>query len=283
MKNSSNEWTDEDIEALLVNLFFTLCAIIFISFILVKLQGGSSATSNRGARGNATNSNRNNGRNPTETISNDDDDCWYKTLLNPLSHKLVDGVLPFRFCSASRYNLSLTKTEGTTTTAATNTTTSHASSAACKETLQMLASIFYQKQNDSSIVPKRGCNVVISLDESTISSSSTDKLKNILMVLGTTYNLFVILSLPLSSSIPSNDPKQIENKVSTYRAKLYQMGLSFDVILPHRVIACSSLVGRVAFVRQLKPDVVIDFDADMSEQLSRFGFRVIVVDNDFYS
>merc|ERR1712029_1109683 len=96
-----------------------------ITFVLVKLQGGGSATSNRdrGTRGNTTNSSRNSsGRNQTENISNDDDDCWYRCLLNPLSYKLVDGVLPFRFCSASRYNLSRTKIPGTTTTTNANTT-----------------------------------------------------------------------------------------------------------------------------------------------------------------
>jgi len=267
MKGGNSDWTDEDIESILTTLFLLIFVTIFISYIILKLQGGSNTSSNN-RNTNQTNRASNVERQrlshqqqANALNNNDDDDYWYKKCLNPLAQRLVDGVLPFRFISASRYS-----SKGT-------------GAVSSDATLAMLATIFLQKQNDSNIIPSRGSNIVLSLDESVISPSSKEKLCNMLTILGTTYNLFVILSI--TSSI-NNDIKQINDKVSSYRTKLYEMGVPSDVISPHRIIACSSVVGRVAFVRQLKPDAVIDFDVEMSDQLSRFGFRVVIVGNDFY-
>jgi len=288
MKNASNEWTDEDIETILTTLFLLVFVTIFVSFIILKFQGGgsgsNSTSSNRSTRSN-TNTIANNRRRNANTTSeqqqylnrlneNDDDDCWYKKYLNPVAHRLVDGILPFRFTSnsvLSRYN---------------NTT---ASATSDDEVLTMLASIFLHKQNDSSIIPSRGSNIVLSLDASSLPLQN-EKLTKMLTILGTTYNLFIIISLSSIAITPTitnnNNVKNTEEKVSYYREKLYQMMgstcASNTIILPHRIIASTSLTGRVAFVRQLKPDIVIDFDSDMSEQLSRFGFRVVVIGNDFY-
>lgn len=299
MKNASNEWTDEDIETILTTLFLLVFVTIFVSFIILKFQGGGSGSnntsSNRSTRSN-TNAIANNRRRNANTTSeqqqylnrlneNDDDDCWYKKYLNPVAHRLVDGILPFRFTS----NSVLSRHNNTTTP-----TTSENSKNSDDEVLTMLASIFLHKQNDSSIIPSRGSNIVLSLDASSLSSSSlplhNEKLTKMLTILGTTYNLFIIISLSSIAKITAitnnNNVKNTEEKVSYYREKLYQMMgrtcASNNIILPHRIIASTSLTGRVAFVRQLKPDTVIDFDSNMSEQLSRFGFRVVVIGNDFY-
>lgn len=294
MKNASNEWTDEDIETILTTLFLLVFVTIFVSFIILKFQGGGSGSnntsSNRSTRSN-TNTIANNRRRNANTTSeqqqylnrlneNDDDDCWYKKYLNPVAHRLVDGILPFRFTS----NSGLSRYNNTTTSS-----TSDNSKNRDDEVLTMLASIFLHKQNDSSIIPSRGSNIVLSLDASSLPLHN-EKLTKMLTILGTTYNLFIIISLSSIAITPTitnnNNVKNTEEKVSYYREKLYQMMgstcASNTIILPHRIIASTSLTGRVAFVRQLKPDIVIDFDSDMSEQLSRFGFRVVVIGNDFY-
>lgn len=294
MKNASNEWTDEDIETILTTLFLLVFVTIFVSFIILKFQGGGSGSnntsSNRSTRSN-TNAIANNRRRNANTTSeqqqylnrlneNDDDDCWYKKYLNPVAHRLVDGILPFRFTS----NSGLSRYNNTTTSS-----TSDNSKNRDDEVLTMLASIFLHKQNDSSIIPSRGSNIVLSLDASSLPLHN-EKLTKMLTILGTTYNLFIIISLSSIAITPTitnnNNVKNTEEKVSYYREKLYQMMgstcASNTIILPHRIIASTSLTGRVAFVRQLKPDIVIDFDSDMSEQLSRFGFRVVVIGNDFY-
>lgn len=294
MKNASNEWTDEDIETILTTLFLLVFVTIFVSFIILKFQGGGSGSnntsSNRSTRSN-TNTIANNRRRNANTTSeqqqylnrlneNDDDDCWYKKYLNPVAHRLVDGILPFRFTS----NSGLSRYNNTTTSS-----TSDNSKNSDDEVLTMLASIFLHKQNDSSIIPSRGSNIVLSLDASSLPLHN-EKLTKMLTILGTTYNLFIIISLSSIAITPTitnnNNVKNTEEKVSYYREKLYQMMgstcASNTIILPHRIIASTSLTGRVAFVRQLKPDIVIDFDSDMSEQLSRFGFRVVVIGNDFY-
>lgn len=54
-----------------------------------------------------------------------------------------------------------------------------------------------------------------------------------------------------------------------------------DVLPSHRIVAASTVAGRVAFVRQVqRVGLVVDFDPAVHEQLSRFGHKVMVYDFD---
>merc|ERR1712066_210573 len=54
--------------------------------------------------------------------------------------------------------------------------------------------------------------------------------------------------------------------------------LPIEVLPSHRIIANSSVLGRVAFVRQLphKPEFVLEYNKEVKNQLNRFGFSVIL-------
>jgi len=186
---------------------------------------------------------------PVQQRVTDDEFLWHKNNVHPLASKLVDGILPFRHGSAARYK------------------PSPSSSVEKAQLIPILASLFIQHDGDS--LPNRGANVVLSLEETSLKQQKTIQ---ILTILGMTYNLFVILCL--------QDAKE-ENEISSYRNRLYDMGLPKELLKHHRIVACQSVVGRIAFVRQLRPEAVIDFDEEVKDQLSRFGFRVVIHKQDF--
>jgi len=51
-----------------------------------------------------------------------------------------------------------------------------------------------------------------------------------------------------------------------------------EVLPSHRIVGTTSIGGRVAFVRQLpkRPEFVLEYEAEVSTQLTRFGFAVLL-------
>ncbi|KAL3809165.1 hypothetical protein ACHAXA_004664 [Cyclostephanos tholiformis] len=153
--------------------------------------------------------------------------------------------------------------------------------------------------------PNRGANVVITIRHTDVRCV---RLQKALYLLGTYYNLFVIVdgsSSSSSSSLISDDDVEMRKIVKRIRSELLNESNDDDVVgrtttngddsaiglggyvlnsrvLPHHRIAFSSTPrGRVAFVRQLHgTELVVDHDEEgVTRELERFGFRVLVYPN----
>lgn len=132
--------------------------------------------------------------------------------------------------------------------------------------------------------PAKGATLVVSVSKDLIEGSSPS-LRRALLVLGTFYNLVLIVAVDekninkngkndlvaqLRGEIPENDKESLDN-------------LEFlpESVLPsHRILLSSTVTGRVALVRQLnKVAMVVDWDDSVETQLSRFGYKVVLVLN----
>jgi len=132
--------------------------------------------------------------------------------------------------------------------------------------------------------PNRGVNIVVTIRHTEISCS---KLQKALFLLGTYYNLFLLVE---GSGVAAASGKDVEVRdfVKKMRYELLNQGiggsaadseykLNSEIIPPHRIAFSSTAKGRVAFVRQLHgTELVVDFDENVTKELERFGFRVLV-------
>jgi hypothetical protein len=139
-----------------------------------------------------------------------------------------------------------------------------------------------------------------------------DRIYPVLCALGTYYNLLVILALPsiemdggiTSSNGGSDDAAAAAATAAVAAAKQLRAewiaklrspsqsseraaaggpfsgwGVPIEVLPSHRIVASTTVAGRVAFVRQVqRVGIVLDFDPDVRDQLSRFGHKVVVYD-----
>jgi len=145
--------------------------------------------------------------------------------------------------------------------------------------------------------PNRGANVVVTVRHDEVSCA---KLQKALFLLGTYYNLFLLIdgsgaSLCADGSSGagigggSDGEKERREFIKKMRLEILNQGtaeedasskeykLNADVVPPHRIGVASTSKGRVAFVRQLHgTELVVDFDENVTKELERFGFRVLV-------
>ena len=142
--------------------------------------------------------------------------------------------------------------------------------------------------------PNRGANIVVTIHHT---DASCPKLQKALVLLGTYYNLFVIVDgsglcpdAASTSAAASNSDKNERELIKTFRSKLLQHDeddmksgvqntckLSAQVIPPHRIVFSKTQAGRVAFVRQLHgAELIVDKDEKVANELRRFGFRVLL-------
>ena len=123
----------------------------------------------------------------------------------------------------------------------------------------------------SSLVspPAKGTTIVIAIPSN---DAECPKLRRVLYLLGTYYNLLLILAVDESFS-----EKDRMDKIKALRGDDPSTRLSADVLPDHRIVVASTVAGRVAFARQLQRiELVMDFDPEVTNNLSRFGHRVVV-------
>lgn len=132
--------------------------------------------------------------------------------------------------------------------------------------------------------PNRGANVVAAIRHSEL---SCPKLQKALFLLGTYYNLFVLVDSAGASALAGGGEGEMREFVRRMRSELLNRGsdgsdakeeyrLNAEVLPPHRIAFSSTPKGRVAFARQLHgTELVLDFDGDVTKELERFGFRVL--------
>mmetsp|Transcript_62077 Transcript_62077/g.72579 ORF Transcript_62077/g.72579 Transcript_62077/m.72579 type:complete len:369 (+) Transcript_62077:189-1295(+) len=136
---------------------------------------------------------------------------------------------------------------------------------------------------------KRGGIVVISVRPSELYSSAfkSKTTFDFISAVGIISSLFLIVDFSpdtntnkdtlfaISDSL-SGKMDQIENIKRRIRES---GGISEDILPSHRIVVCQSATGRVAFVRQICPDFVLDYDAGVQKDLHRFGFQTQLYGN----
>lgn len=122
----------------------------------------------------------------------------------------------------------------------------------------------------------KGSMIAVSINPDDCNAGEVAK---VLRALSCMCSVIVILSTP---DTPDFLNKSANNRSQTNLLikKFRDAGLSQNYIADHRFLACQSLIGRVAIIRQLGNakvvSLVLDYDKDIESQLSRFGFNVIV-------
>jgi hypothetical protein len=150
-----------------------------------------------------------------------------------------------------------------------------------RERARIFARIF-SKGGSGGRPPNRGANIVVTIHHTEINSS---KLQKVLFLLGTYYNLFVMIDGSGVSSASDNET-EMTKMVKTMRSQLLNQGLqaseaseytlNAEILPPHRIAFASTCKGRVAFVRQLHgAELILDFEENVIKELERFGFRVL--------
>jgi hypothetical protein len=135
----------------------------------------------------------------------------------------------------------------------------------------------------SSAPPAKGSTIVVSIPALEVGCS---KLRRVLYLLATYYNLLVILAVPsalekeervkIITKLRGGNEDDNDNDNSDDRALNM---LAVDVLPDHRIIISTTCAGRVAFVRQVsRIELVLDFDPEVKNVLARFGHRVIAYD-----
>ncbi|KAL7461865.1 hypothetical protein ACHAXS_002271 [Conticribra weissflogii] len=111
------------------------------------------------------------------------------------------------------------------------------------------------------------------------------KLHKILFLLGTYYNLFVLIDV--SGSSLGNKTESNINYANRVRYELFKSNeidiggetfvLSSEILPLHRIVLSTAVAGRVAFVRQMHGvELVLDSEEKVATELRRFGFRVLL-------
>lgn len=155
--------------------------------------------------------------------------------------------------------------------------------------------------------PNKGTTMVISIpvnlsqETKETNEDCATKLRRVLYLLGTYYNVFILLAVTPDTadalaSLTYQKEQELREKMikrlrgddedgsiindsesSPDKQQIATRSLSADVIPDHRIILSTTVTGRVAFVRQLhRVELVLDFDPEVRNLLSRFGHKVIV-------
>lgn len=186
-----------------------------------------------------------------------------------LSGFLLQGIVPFRSTPANGYESRLQKDLGGETDVVV---------ANRRERARIFAKLF--SGGAAGKPPNRGANIVITVHHT---DSSCTKLQKALMLLGTYYNVFVLIDG--AGLFPSGKVDMVKEREAAkrFRSDLLQQSttgndytLNSQILPPHRILLCATNVGRVAFVRQLHcAELVVDGDVQVTTELERFGFRVL--------
>jgi hypothetical protein len=242
---------------------------IVLYFLLVKpLMGGRAAVANTAVAGQAPNAAAT-GSLLDAATSKTAEKCTRTPLhvspssaalaVNGGSNILVDGMLAFKHGRAAASEKQLSAPEQATNR---------------KDRARILSILL---ADDSTATPPiKGSTIVISI---IAQDAGCAKLAQALYLLATYYNLLVLVVVP--SDFDSSKAKDQANLLEKLRStsKDTAGGLTTNVLPDHRIVPCSTVAARVAFVRQVERiGLVIDFDPAVKDQLTRFGHRVVVYD-----
>lgn len=112
--------------------------------------------------------------------------------------------------------------------------------------------------------PARGSTIVLSFQASEV---SCPKLQRLLFLLGTFYNLLILIAVDSSFQIPDRPALLAQLRGENI--------IPVDILPDHRIVTTSTTAGRIAFCRQLsRIELILDFDEEVAANLRRFGHRV---------
>lgn len=309
------QWSDEEIESLLLTLvLFAFLTIGFYYWILRPIlvvappQGGGGGVDQelqaqqwRGARQNLGAAamggvHRPNNGGIAHGGEEEDGEGGISALISSSSRHpphlappyvptgsrvLVDGLVPFRSGLACTYEATLqTQLEklGGDDTSGEESVAMKNRKERARLFARLLSPALSGGASSKPVPPPKGGNVVI---VAPASDSKCLKLRKVLFLLGTYYNVFFVAVVPLIGTDEEAD--EIVRSVRKYLRSSTQSGGTGDGLLPeevlpsHRIVAVHSVTGRVAFVRQLaRVEFILDFDDEVRTQLERFGFRVLI-------
>ncbi|KAL7480002.1 hypothetical protein ACHAW6_005714 [Cyclotella cf. meneghiniana] len=216
-----------------------------------------------------------------------------------LSKYLLQGIVPFRSTHANGYETRLQKQQSSDADA--DIIVTHR-----KERARIFARLFSlsaeQEEGSSKKKPppNRGANIVVTIQPSDVSCA---KLQKAFMLLGTYYNLFVLVDAKdlFNKNNGGDGSKQKQQQqqqqqqreyIQNFRSELLNskksttttaipFRLNPQILPPHRIVFLSTPEGRVAFVRQLQGvELVVDGDEKVTRELERFGHCVLVYPRD---
>jgi hypothetical protein len=202
---------------------------------------------------------------------------WDKS--TPLTKYLLQGVVPFRSTPANGYETRLQKELSEEFLIVANR----------KERARIFARLFSLTTTEEAGAkkppPNRGANIVVTIYPLDVSCV---KLQKALMLLGTYYNLFVLVDgSGIFQGNSSEKQKEHREYIRNFREELLQKTtttvresshkLNSQILPPHRIVFLTTTAGRVAFVRQLHGvELVVDGDEKVTKELERFNHRVLL-------
>lgn len=188
------------------------------------------------------------------------------------SRYLVEGLIPFKRSLAGSYESSKT--------ARVSQEDEDVVTANRKSRARLLARLLNPTLTgaQTKTPPARGSNVIVCIPSA---DAGCAKLQQALFLLGTYFNLFLVLTLPSKDGAgvdeAEKEKEQLDNLRSQLRGSGNDNGVPIEVLPDHRIVAARTVEGKVAFVRQMhRPEFVLDCDAEMKTQLERFGFMVLL-------
>jgi hypothetical protein len=284
-----------------VSFYITIFLFAVISFLLYKFvlspaptepqtRIANSTSSTVVTQRNAPRANLSSSTGSSANISNDEyfsygtnrhpphfipPEKWDKS--TSLSKYLLQGIVPFRSTPANGYETRLQKD---------SLSADDLVVVNRKERARIFARLFsLTASEDGSKMPppNRGANIVVTVYPH---DASCDKLQKALMLLGTYYNLFVMVDG--SEVFWGKQQKDQRDYVCKFREEMLNTNnevaasesfykLNSQVLPPHRIVFSATTAGRVAFVRQLNGvELVVDGEVKVTRELKRFGHRVLV-------
>lgn len=239
-------WSDDDIDHMIVTIVQVL-VVGFVTFVFVlrpmMARHYKAMEENMAAHNNNNNNNNNTGGTRTSATTTSSSSNGNGSGRSS-SDDLVDGVRSF----ASR-KLSPSA-----------------------EGIQLLQSLACASNMPSIANSKRGATAVIAIDDLDNNKTVAAYLLN---HIGSMTNLFVIVHCSTAKDAAAA-AAAIKKTTQQIQGLYHDDKLDATIVPKHRVLTSSCATGRIAIVRQLKPEFVVDFDPSVQTQLKRFGFHVIL-------
>eukprot|EP00804_Cyclotella_cryptica_P006300 CCRYP_010139-RA/>CCRYP_010139-RA protein AED:0.16 eAED:0.16 QI:0/-1/0/1/-1/1/1/0/319 len=303
---------------LYVSLFlFAIISYLLYKYVLSPAQTQPTPSSSVVTQRNTASSSRSTAPSSSTTTAATDGYFSYGTPRHPphfippdkwdrstsLSKHLLQGIVPFRSTPAHGYETRIQKQSSSHDDVDMIVTNR-------KERARIFARLFSIStstgEEGSSLKkkqppPNRGANIVVTIHPSDVSCI---KLQKALMLLGTYYNLFVLVDAGNLFANGNGDDAGVKEKqqqmkeqrecIQKFRSEILNsneltatttMAMSFrlnsQILPPHRIVFLSTPEGRVAFVRQLHGvELVVDGDEKVTRELERFGHCVLVYPRD---
>mmetsp|Transcript_20707 Transcript_20707/g.49081 ORF Transcript_20707/g.49081 Transcript_20707/m.49081 type:complete len:288 (-) Transcript_20707:184-1047(-) len=171
---------------------------------------------------------------------------------------LVDGLIPFRHTKAA---------------AASSRSDADQAAVNRKERARVLTRLLMEDEgvspSEATMPPSKGGTLLVAVP---VDDAGCSHLSRVLYLLATYYTLMVVVAVDTKFSVQTDRDALLQ--------KLYQGDLTSDILPEHRIVTSSTITGRVAFARQLQRiEMLLEFDAEVRENLSRFGHRVVLYNN----